>query len=199
VRILDRYLMRSFVFPFFACVLLFSFIFIVIDLFSHLDEILKYAVPPAVLLPYYGAFCPITFVETSPMALLLAALYSLGLLNKRHEIRAMRASGLSLFHILGPYLFVGLLAAVGSFLVNETVVPKVVGRVALLEERFGPPKSGQKDVLEHIALFGKDNRLYYASRYHPQKKELKDLVILEDDASYVPVSKTWAKRPACKR
>ena len=194
MKILDRYLIRSFVVPFLLCLIFFSFIAMVIDLFNRLEEILKYAIPLSVLYRYYGAFGPITFVETSPMALLLAALYSLGLLNKRHEIRAMRSSGLSLLQIVGPYLFIGFLVVVVSFIVNETVVPKAVEQLVVLEDHLGPPKTKQKLVLENVALLGRDNRLYYASVYDTRKKELKDLVILEDDAAYRPVSKTWAKR-----
>ena len=194
MRILDRYLIRSFVVPFLLCLIFFNLIVMVIDLFSRLDEILKYAIPPFLLLKYYGAFCPISFVETSPMALLLAALYSVGILNKRHEIRAMRSSGLSLSQILGPYFFVGFLVTVASFIVNDTAVPKAIEQVVVLEENLNTPKAKQNAVLENVSVFGRDNRLYYASSYHARKKELKDLVILEDDAAYHPVSKTWAKR-----
>ena len=194
MRILDRYLIRSFIVPFLTCLVLFGFIVLVIDLFNRLEEILKYSIPLSALYRYYSAFWPITFVETSPMALLLASLYSLGILNKRHEVRAMRASGLSLLQILGPYLFVGLLVTVVSFLINETIVPKAIQQLVALDENLGPPQTKQKVVLENIALLGRDSRLYYASVYNTQKKELKDLVILEDDAAYRPVSKTWAKK-----
>ncbi|MDD5237146.1 MAG: LptF/LptG family permease, partial [Candidatus Omnitrophica bacterium] len=77
MRILDRYILKSMWNTFIGCVLLFLFLYVIIDLFSNLDDLLKQRVAIELLAKYYLAFLPIIFVQTSPIACLLATVYSL--------------------------------------------------------------------------------------------------------------------------
>src|SRR3990167_10222935 len=76
-----------------------------------------------ILIPYYLNLVPFIFVQTAPIAVLVAIMYSLGIFNKNNEILAMRSSGISLFDILTPLIITGLLISVAAFLLNDMVVP----------------------------------------------------------------------------
>ena len=195
MKILDRYLSKSFLIPFVICILTFSSMTIMIDLFNRLDEILKMRPNIFVLLTLYLYFIPFTFVQTSPVALLVSCLYSVGLLNKHHEITAMRASGLSLWRIFVPFFFLAVLAGFFSFLVNETIVPTAMAKMNLIkaEKLEGGKRSSKERVLKNVALFSKERDLYYAASYDVRRGILHDLVIFRDDAYHTPVFKIQAK------
>jgi len=195
MNILDRYLSKNFLIPFVICILTFSSLVIVIDLFNRLDELLKFRPSLILLLNFYLHFIPFTFVQTSPVALLVACLYSVGLLNKHHEITAMRASGMSLFRILLPFLALGVLVGVFSFWVNETIVPAAMAKVNFIKEgKLESQKGSSKEkILKNVALFGEGRDLIYASSYDAKRRVLHDLVIFRDDENHVPVLKIQAE------
>lgn len=194
MKILDRYLLKDNLISFVICILTFSAMIIVIDLFNRLDEILKFRPPLSLLFSFYLYFIPFTFVQTSPMALLVACLYSVGLLNKHHEITAMRASGLSVVRILVPFLFVGTLVGFLSFVANETVVPTAMVKTTMIkEEKLKTKSEPSKKLLKNVALFSEEGDLYYASSYEATRHILHNLVILRDDEHHRPVFKIQAQ------
>lgn len=115
MRILDRYILRSVLAVFFGCLLVFLFLYIIIDVFSHLDDILKQRVELLLLLKYYGSFLPIIFVQVTPICCLLSTLYAFGKLNRDNEIIAMRSSGLSVLQITKTIIIFGLVVSACSF------------------------------------------------------------------------------------
>lgn len=194
MKILDRYLARSFLIPFTICILTFSSLVIVIDLFNRLDEILKFRPPFGLLLNFYLNFIPFTFVQASPVALLVACLYSVGLLNKHHELTAMRASGVSLTRILGPYLFLGCLVGSFSFLMNETIVPTAMAKMSFIkEEKLKGKPSSKEAILKNVALFTEGGNLYYAASFDTRRKVLSYVVIFRENEMQLPVLKIQAQ------
>ena len=91
MKIIDRYITREFLLPFFFCLVVFTTLYIVIDLFSRLEDITQRHIEISILLQYYLAFLPIIFVRTAPVAVLLSTLYVLGDLTKYNEITAFKA------------------------------------------------------------------------------------------------------------
>ena len=61
--------------------------------------------------------------EITPPAVLAAILLSLGMLSRRNEIVALRASGVSLTQTALPLLGLAFLISVGTLAWNETIVP----------------------------------------------------------------------------
>ena len=90
MRILDRYILNSMVKIFISCIMIVLMLSVIIDLFSHLDEILKQRTSIELLFMYYLNFLPFIFVQVSPFACLFGCLYTLGVLNRNNEIIAMR-------------------------------------------------------------------------------------------------------------
>ena len=195
MKIIDRHLLKNFLVPFVICILTFSSMVIVIDLFNRLDEILKLRPPLLLLLNFYFYFIPLTFVQTSPIALLVACLYSVGTLNKHHEITAMRASGLSVAQIAAPFLFLGCLIGAFSFLVNETLVPTAMLKVNLMkaEELEFKKTSAKENVLKNVALFSEEGDLYYATSYDAKRRILRNLVVYRDNEQRLPIFKIQAQ------
>src|SRR3989338_2005033 len=196
MRIVDRYLMKGFLFPFAYCLVLFSVVFIIIDGFNNLDEYIRHGLNIKIILTYYAFLLPALLVQIIPMSILVAILYVLGNLNRHNEISALKASGISAFQILSPYLFLGILISFSILLVNETVVPKTtITSTAIFE---GLILKGKKDMgeraIKNVALYGQKRHMIYARELELLSKTLHDVVILEDSADHAMRSVTRAKK-----
>jgi lipopolysaccharide export system permease protein len=200
MRILDRYLVNRFALSLLYCLCLFSVLFIVIDIFNNLDEFLKSGVHLKIILTYYLYSVPVILVQIVPMAVLVSTLYVLGSLSRHNEITAMRASGVSSFHILAPYLFIGAVISFTIFLVSERVVPLTsVTSTSIME---GLIEKGKKTMeersIQNATLFTKGNRMVYAREYELATDTLYDIVLFEDDPHRLMHTKVAAKKGVYK-
>lgn len=123
MKLVDKHLLRTFLAPLAYCLIAFSLIFIIFDLFDNLSDFLDGHTPLSKIAWYYVVLLPSVLVFIVPISLLLAVLYSLSSLTKNNELTAMRACGISLVRLMVPFAAVGLLASIGIFAVNEAIAP----------------------------------------------------------------------------
>lgn len=193
MRILDRYVAKQLLPVWLWCLIVFIFLSCLIDLFEHLDEILRYRVPLETILQYYANFTPLVFVRASPLALLLTCAFIATRLTRHQEFLAMNASGTSLLRASVPFLFVGWLASLCVFFVNERLVPQTTAVYEWLrQEAFRGENSNQP--VENVAMMDAMNRLYHARELDLKGKELHDLTILEHDRQNHPIKSLYASR-----
>lgn len=182
MKLIQRYILRGFVPPLIWCLITFASLFIIIDLFSHLDEMLKDAVPLKTMFDYYISFVPIIFVQATPMATLIACMYALGDLNKNHEITAIKASGVSLMDALFPLFYMGFILTIAIYAVNDRYVPSAnLTTNTIKEEKLEKDKSKAASAYINVAVSGRNNRIYYAKSFDPKYNKLYNLIILEHD------------------
>jgi LPS export ABC transporter permease LptG len=124
LKIIDRYLIASFLLPLCYCLLAFFVLFVAYDMADQLKDFLNKQVPPYKIVAYYVYYIPIIFQLTAPFATLLALLYCLGNMSRTNEIIAMRASGIALFRIIRPYLLLGLVMYAIALCVSDVFVPR---------------------------------------------------------------------------
>lgn len=123
MKILTKYLLKSLLSPLFYCLLGFSLLFVISDLFDHFSEFLESDIRPLEMFYYYCQILPPVAVLILPACLLLAMLYSLSQLTRHSEITAMRAGGVSIYRIVIPFIGVGIFATMLSAFINEKIAP----------------------------------------------------------------------------
>ena len=123
MKLIDRYLLRTLFTPLVVCLSAFTLIFVVHDLFDHLEDFVTAGTSLDNALRYYLYLLPSLLVYIVPVSLLLATLYSLSQLTKNNELTAMRASGVSLYRLLIPFAAVGLAASIAVSAINERIGP----------------------------------------------------------------------------
>ncbi len=193
MRTLDRYLARQILPIWVWCILVFVCMSCLIDLFEHLDDIIRYHLSAKTVWQYYLNFIPLVFVRASPLALLLSSAFITMRLVRYQELLAMNASGTSLARASIPFLFVGWLVSLMVFVVNERVVPQTTAEYERLrQEVFRGSQTPQ--LLENVATLDRTNRLYHARLFNTKQQELTDLTILEHDAQNRPKKTIYAKR-----
>ena len=79
--------------------------------------------PTPLILRYYGSILAAFSEFLLPASLLLATLYTLWQMSRNNELTAMRASGISLYRLMWPFLLVGCITTFLMAVLKETVTP----------------------------------------------------------------------------
>lgn len=196
MRILDRYIIKTVLKTFLGCIMIFISLYVIVDIFGHLDEILKQRLSLADLGQYYLSFVPIIFVQITPIACLLATLYTLGNLTRHNEIVAMRTSGLSIFQITQTLIIFGIMVSILVFLVNEKFVPTSLNLVekAKIKARDKSKQAGKKEVIENLSMYGLKNRLFFVDKFSLVDDTMERITILEQDEHHNLTKKVVANK-----
>ncbi|HIC38647.1 MAG TPA: LptF/LptG family permease [Candidatus Marinimicrobia bacterium] len=101
---LDLYLLRHFISILGMSLLGFLCVFIIVDLIENLDRYIDNKMPWGVVLQYYGYSLPYFINIALPMSMMIASVFSIGMMVKRNEWTAMKASGISLYRLSAPLL-----------------------------------------------------------------------------------------------
>ena len=132
----DRYLTRRLLPPLFFVVGSTAMLYIVADLTNNVEEIAKNQVPLKVVLAYYANLVPQVFLDVTPFALMITVLILLTLLERRQELTALKAAGISLFRLTVPILLVAAVVAGALWVLGESIVPEANREMQRLLDRI---------------------------------------------------------------
>ena len=120
---INRYLFLEVFSSFVVAFMFFFFIFVVNVLLLKAEDIFSKNVPfdDVFLIILYSI--PKYMIFTIPFGTLVGSLMAMGRLNADNEILALRASGISIFRIFLPILFLGFILSIVSFAFNDYFVP----------------------------------------------------------------------------
>ncbi|MBI4846391.1 MAG: LptF/LptG family permease [Candidatus Omnitrophica bacterium] len=196
MKIIKEYILTQFLKIFSGCLLLFISLSWIIDLFDHLDEIIKAKVPLYVLCDYYFSLTPFIFVNISPIIIILATIFTLSSLNRHNEIMAIKAIGINLWSIIWIFLSFGIIMSIVSFSINEIIKPEsYLHSITLKEEYFKPiANKGQPQILKNLTLYGSNNRIFIINSYDIKRQEIDNLIISENNKKNNVIRQIVAKR-----
>ncbi len=139
VRIIDRYVLRNFLFYLLVLMAAFIAIWFVFSFFELLTDMLARDKLDR-FFPYIYYLTPFLIYNTAPLAVMVATLICFGLLAKHHELTAFRASGVSLYRLASPVLAFALLLSGGLFALDHYYLPEANRRQdAIRDEIKGRP------------------------------------------------------------
>jgi lipopolysaccharide export LptBFGC system permease protein LptF len=102
VTTLQRYTLREILAPTALGLIVFTFVFLVGQLFKLAEMLLNSGIPANIALELIALLMPGVMAVTIPMALLVGVLLGVGRLAADREILAIKASGISLVHLAKP-------------------------------------------------------------------------------------------------
>ena len=124
MKILTRYTLKELIAPFFLGLFCFTFILLLDEIFKLTKTFVQKGVNPGYLLELLIYILPATMVVTIPMATLVGILLAFGRLSADNEITAMKASGLSIHHLLVPVLLTALGISIFNLFFMDTALPR---------------------------------------------------------------------------
>ena len=140
MTILDRYLCSVFLRTFLICFLSFSGLFTVVHLFSNLDELTAIAEKVGWLAVFQEFYLPRVadlYDKSAGILILISAVFAVSLLQRRREMTAMEAAGLTKLRILRP-IFVLSMIFVGLTIANrEMLIPRLKAQLVRTPQSWG--------------------------------------------------------------
>jgi LPS export ABC transporter permease LptF/LPS export ABC transporter permease LptG len=122
-NILDRYILRKYLLIFGMAFFSMLFIFVIVTFFERIGSVYEHNKPLSLFFHFIWLKMPEFIHYVLPVSALIAALLSLGLLNKFNEITAMKACGISIYRIITPLLFMGIVVSFLSYYLQENILP----------------------------------------------------------------------------
>ncbi len=133
MNIIDRYIIKSMIATFVYAILALYIIFIIVTLMENLDDFIDHDVPISIIFKYYLYYFPEIIKLISPVALLLATLFSVGRLANLNEVTAMKTGGQSLYRMMVPILILSMLISCGQLYFNGWIVPSATSHKIEIE------------------------------------------------------------------
>ncbi len=133
---IDKYIVIQFVKNFLFALLCFILIFILVDLFENLDKFIDNNFSFLRVANYYFYFIPEIIRLITPIAVLLATLFTSGRMVNFNEIIAVKNAGISLIRFMMPFLAMGLLITGLSMYFNNWVVPEANKHKIFIERNY---------------------------------------------------------------
>jgi lipopolysaccharide export system permease protein len=126
--IMGRYLLRQFIQTFVICFLSLVGLFIVFDLFTHLEEFVTSGRKAGGVLPFianYYMFQTILFFDrTAGVLALISAMFTVSWIQRHNEMTALMSMGVSRFRALLPIIIAVGVVSILSAINRETLMPR---------------------------------------------------------------------------
>jgi len=123
LKLLDKYILKSFLSTFFFVVLILIAVIVVIDLTEKTDKYVKAGLNAMQILGYYKDFIPWIANLISPITIFIATVYVCARMAGHTEVIAILASGISFKRFLLPFFIGASLIAAISFILNGWIIP----------------------------------------------------------------------------
>ncbi|WP_419867797.1 LptF/LptG family permease [Chryseobacterium sp. CT-SW4] len=123
LKILDRYIIKTFFGPFFFIFSVLFFIFIVNIIWVQLGQFMGKGLSywQILKLLFYLGVSVVSMVL--PLTILLASIMSFGEFGERYELAAMKAAGISLTRVMKPLLGVTVVLSILLYLFSNNIIP----------------------------------------------------------------------------
>jgi lipopolysaccharide export system permease protein len=184
VTILWRYLARTWLGVFATAMASAAALYLVIDVFDRIGEVLQYSPSWASLLSYFLFKLPKILYDVFPAASLLATLVSIGMLSRSNEILAMRACGMGMRRIALPLVATAFVASVVALAWSEAVIPVSSTRSRWLWDVELKRKT-YRGVFDAASLWFQTGRGFvHIRRYDADGRVIEGLSLYESDADF---------------
>ena len=137
---LDQFILRSFIGPFIAILLVVIFILMMQFLWLYIDELVGKGLSMKVILEFLGWGSATLLPLSLPLATLLASMMTLGTLGENNELLAIKAAGISLQRVMIPLAIVCLLVSIGAFFISNDLIPLAYNKIYTLRDDIGKTK-----------------------------------------------------------
>ncbi|MBI5969669.1 MAG: LPS export ABC transporter permease LptG [Deltaproteobacteria bacterium] len=142
MKIIERYALSEFLKIFFMAIASFVAVFLMVEVFEGMDNLMKHHVPFTQGVRYFLYKVPFIAGQTAPIAALVATLLTLGILNKHGEITAVKAGGIRLIRAFLPLLLCGLALSLAVIIINESITPVALKKVEAFRAQWFNVRGG---------------------------------------------------------
>lgn len=191
--IIHRYITREILRNFAVVLSVVAGIYLTVDFFEKIDDFIHVDLSVTRIAIFFLHKLPFIIAQIMPVGILISVIVSLGLMNKRNELTALKSSGMSPVYLLKPLIGLGLVSGIVLFFLSEAVVPLTVvkaNEIWLQEVR----KQNVAQTREKNIWLKGNRRINHIAVYHPEGRALFGLTVYEFDDSFRIVRRLDAKK-----
>jgi lipopolysaccharide export system permease protein len=122
--VLKKYILKEHIAPFFLSLLVVTFILLIDRVIDLLNTIIEKKLDFGTVMQVFGLSLPFMLALSIPMAVLVATILAFGRMTVDRETIAMKASGINIYRMVGPLLFVAALLTGGMMYFNHFTLPE---------------------------------------------------------------------------
>ncbi len=137
---LDKFIIKSFVGPFFAILFVVVFILVMQFLWLYIDELVGKGLSMKIIFEFLAWGSATMLPLSLPLATLLASMMTLGTLGENNELLAIKAAGISLQRVLVPLAIICGFVSIGAFFVSNDLIPVAYNKIYTLRDDIGKTK-----------------------------------------------------------
>ena len=178
VPVVDRYVLRKFLFYLVTLMLTFISIWYVFSFFELLSDMLTRD-KLGHFVPYIYYLTPFLVYNTIPLAAMVATLICFGVMGMHNEITGFRSCGVSLYRLALPILIIAGGLSAGLFALEESFLPEANMRQdALRDEIKGrPPRTYLRP--DRQWTFGLDKRIFYHRAFDSRSETFSGISVFD--------------------
>lgn len=180
MKVLTRYLLSSLLRLIFITTLLLSFILLLFDLFSHLDQYLQAEIALKSILYATILYLPEAIVFALPPAALFASTYILSMMHAHNEMIILNNAGISFRKLAIVFIITSIFLSLFQFVFNEEVTIKTNRLKSeytqeILDSNFSADS-------RNITLYGLDRTyIVYAKRFSEKDNKITQVSLYHMD------------------
>jgi lipopolysaccharide export system permease protein len=201
VRILDRYVLRSWALIFVLTALGFPVVSVMINMTDNLERLLDRGLRlPEIFISYVYAL-PENIFLVMPAAVLFATVFTVGNLGRHSELTAAKAGGQSFFRLTLPIYIAAVVAAGLSYVVGELSPGATSRQLELQKAKAARPRTSRYNFVFRadqgwvytVRALDVQNRILRLLVFERQGKgpDYPNLAITADSATYSDSLHTW--------
>ena len=137
---LDKFILTSFIGPFFMILLVVIFILMMQFLWVYIDELVGKGLGFKVIAEFlFWGGCTVLPLAL-PLATLLASMMTVGNMGENNELIALKSAGVSVLRVMLPLMIAAFFISIGTFFVINKLVPVSYNEIFTLRDDIGKTK-----------------------------------------------------------
>jgi len=123
LKILDRYILKSYLFTFLTVFVIFMFIFILQTVWLFIGELAGKGLDAGIILKFLLYTAPKLIPLVLPLSILVSSIMTFGRFAESYEFAAMKSTGISLQRAMRSLIVFIVLLGIGTFFFSNNVIP----------------------------------------------------------------------------
>lgn len=200
MKIIRNYLLTEFISPFFLALTILTFVMLMGNMVKLVDMIINKGVSILLVFKLFSLYIPHMLSYTLPVAFLIGILFAFTRMSSDNELLAIRTSGVNLWHLIAPFIALGIILSLLLFMLNDRVISRthLASKRALTEVGMTNPAAALEagtfiNSFERYILFIYDikgNKLTNVRIYEPQEdRPTRTIVAKQGEFIAIPAEK----------
>ena len=159
MKLLDRYVTRTFVSVFLTALVVFSVVIVTLDFFARLDAFFdndsigqagEQMSRTTLIFRFYAAYLPFVLKDTMSFVTVAAGMFTVMYMLKHNELQPVLAAGISARRLFLPLFICGLIVSVAQIGLQEWVLPSLNREQVAIMRLFAGDRATETDDVPHL-------------------------------------------------